>query len=199
MVLQASVACHRFSQGRLSRPRWVTSGHTDKSAPRFTPNVREAAQNPIRRLPLQNNTNFDLGRSEHTQRRPQHSTGGRYRQPCLGSVFTSLLEAVIMLIGRTQRSRLYCMNSADPAAGVRQRVDWKALGVLPMSRGFAFDSGLWRSRCCRSVSKPRLFISHRCKKRRLISYWCGTGVALVSIVAPMVIVFRAASWLRLLW
>jgi hypothetical protein len=30
-------------------------------------------------------------------------------------------------------------------------------------------------------------------------YWCGTGVAWVSIVAPMVIVFPAASWLRLLW
>ena len=29
------------------------------------------------------------------------------------------------------------MNSADPAAGVRQRMDGKALGVLPMSRGFA--------------------------------------------------------------
>jgi len=39
--------------------------------------LREAAQNPIAdliSLPFQNNTNFDIGRSENTER-PQHSTG----------------------------------------------------------------------------------------------------------------------------
>ena len=108
------------------------SGHTDKSAPRFTPNVREAAQNPIAASPLQNNTNFDIGRSENTQNvlniQPVAATDSRAFDMSLRP-FGGSHHA----IGRTQRSRLYCMNSADPAAGVRQRMDGKALGVLPMS------------------------------------------------------------------
>lgn len=40
--------------------------------------LREAAQNPIAdliSLPFQNNTNFDIGRTDNAQKGPQHPTG----------------------------------------------------------------------------------------------------------------------------
>ena len=67
-----------------------------------------------------------------------------------------------------------------------------------MSRGFALILACGASLFSFGVQASPI-LSHRCKKRRLISYWCGTGVALASTVASMVIVFATAPWLWLLW
>ena len=65
-----------------------------------------------------------------------------------------------------------------------------------MSRGFALILACGASLFSFGVQASPIF-SRRCKKRPLISYWCGTGVAWASIVASMVIVFATAPWLWL--
>ena len=66
-----------------------------------------------------------------------------------------------------------------------------------MSEKVCFDFGLWRVAIFVLRLKLPLILLHRCKKRPLISYGCGTGVAWASIAASMVIAFATGPWLRL--
>ena len=72
-------------------------GHTDKSAPRFTPNVREAAQNPIAASPFRTIRTLT---SVEVRTRRTSSTFNRWPLPTavLSICLYGLLEAVIMLL-----------------------------------------------------------------------------------------------------
>ena len=99
-----------------------------------------------------------------------------YLQPRIRYVFTAF-GGSHPAIGLTQRSRLYCMNSADPAAGVRQRIDEKALGVLPMSRGFALVLACGASLFSFGVQASPVFLPMQKAASDIILVWdwCGLG------------------------
>ena len=70
------------------------------------------------------------------------------------------------------------MNSADPAAGVRQRMDWKALGVLPMSRGFALILACGATLLSFSLQASPIHFAPMQKAASdiiLVWDWCGVG------------------------
>src|SRR6478752_7592485 len=100
-----------------------------------------------------------------------------YLQPRIRYVFTGF-GGRRPAIGRTQRSRLYCLNGADPAAGVRQRIDEKALGVLPMSRGLALVLACGASLFSFGVQASPIHFAPMQKAASdiiLVWDWCGLG------------------------